>query len=79
MNPLQRFFYEMGGGKDRNWSQGRISGDDDGDTAIAIAADKQNKVVRIQFTKPIEWLGFPAEQARQLAAKLIEKAKELES
>lgn len=63
----------------RRWPQGRVSADDDGETHIAIAADPVYKIVRIQFTKPIEWLGFDAVTARNLAAKLIEKANQLES
>jgi hypothetical protein len=45
---------------------------------MAIAADHGNSIVRLQFGKPIAWLGLPANEARQLAAMLMEKATELD-
>lgn len=63
---------------ERKWPHGRISGDDDGETAFAIAADPRNKIVRIQFTKPMDWLGLDAKSARHLAKLLTEKADEIE-
>ena len=75
---LDRLISEIKGTANREWPQGRVSGDDDGVTAFAIAADRDNKIVRIQFTKPMFWLGLDNKSARDLAAKLIEKAEDLE-
>lgn len=68
---------EIAGTANRQWPQGRINGEDDGETAFAIAADLGNKIVRIQFSKPMSWLGLDAEAARKLAAMLLEKAAEI--
>jgi hypothetical protein len=76
--PLRKEIHHMST-PNRTWSQGRVAADDDGDTSIAIAADPIHKIVRIQFSKPMLWIGFDAKAARQLAAKLIEKADQLES
>jgi len=75
---LNNMIQEMQGKRPRSWSQGRIEAEDDGDTHFAIAADVQNKIVRIQFTKPMTWLGFDSATARALAAKLIEKADQID-
>ncbi len=69
---------EIAGVSERKWPHGRVNGDDDGETAFAIAADPRYKIVRIQFTKPMNWLGLDVKSARQLAAMLTEKADELE-
>jgi hypothetical protein len=57
---------------------GRAAEDDEGELQIAMAADHGNAIVRLQFGKPIGWLGLPSVNARQLAALLIEKADELD-
>jgi len=75
---LRRFADEIAGTASREWPQGRISGDDDGVTAFAIAADPKNKIVRIQFSKPMLWLGLPVAEAKQLVQILGAKIKELE-
>lgn len=69
---------ELSGKMPRSWPQGRISGGDDGQTHMAIAADLKAKIVRIQFTKPMDWLGLDPFSARQLAKMLIEKANQIE-
>ena len=74
---MEGFMKEMAGESPRKWPQGRISGDDDGQTHIAIAADPILKIVRVQFTKPIDWLGLGAAEARDLAKMLLEKADQI--
>ena len=56
----------------------RLWHEDEGESAFAIATDPQNKIVRIQFTKPMVWLGLSAQEARAMAKLLTEKADELE-
>lgn len=58
--------------------RGRAADDDEGELRMALAADHANAIVRIEFGKPIAWLGLPVGEARQFAHMLIEKADELE-
>jgi hypothetical protein len=62
---------------ERKWPHGRISGDDDGVTAYAIASDPEHKIVRIQFTKPMLWLGLDIKAARKLRDAIDDKLSEL--
>jgi hypothetical protein len=73
----KRLIDEIFGRAQRRWPDGRISGDDDGVTAYAIAADPQHRIVRIQFTKPMCWLGLDVKAARQLRDALDNKLSEL--
>lgn len=51
---------------------------DEGELAVAIAADPQHGVIRFEFGKLINFLALPAGHARQLAAVLLAKADELD-
>lgn len=62
-----------------NFPRGRASADDEGEIRMAVAVDHPNAIVRLQFGKPIAWLGLPSREARELAALLIAKADELDS
>lgn len=73
----QRFISEIMKTSERKWPDGRLSGDDDGETAYAIAADPRNKIVRIQFSKPMCWIGLDVKAAKHLRDMLDEKLKEL--
>lgn len=68
---------EFTGTAERQWPHGRISGDDDGKTAFAMAADPIRKVVIIKFTKPMDWIGLDEISARKMALLLVEKADQL--
>lgn len=59
------------------FSEGQCAPDDEGDLRIAIAADTKAKLVRIDFGKPVGWLGLPKEQALAWASKIAEKARDL--
>jgi hypothetical protein len=74
----RRMIEEIIGQAQRKWPHGRVSGDDDGETAFAIAADPRYKIIRIQFTKPMNWLGLDVASAKQLIRLLTEKTEELE-
>ncbi|MDP2651956.1 MAG: hypothetical protein Q8O94_02380 [bacterium] len=74
---VRQMLDEISGGE-RKWPHGRVSDDDDGETTIAIMADLQYKIIRIQFTKPMAWLGLDVKSARELVRLLSEKAGELE-
>ena len=57
---------------------GRLGQDDEGELAVAIAADHRHGVVRFEFGKPVGWLALGAAQARSLGQMLIQKADELD-
>lgn len=61
----------------RNHPDGRLSREDDGELAFAIAADKENQVVILNFGKSVKWVGFPKKQAVALAEMLLARASEL--
>lgn len=58
--------------------RGKADATDEGELQIALAADHANAIVRLQFGKPVAWLGLPSGEARQLAQLLVEKADELD-
>jgi hypothetical protein len=57
---------------------GRIGPTDEGELSMGIAVDHEHGIVKLQFGKPIIWLGMPSAHARKLAALLIAKADELD-
>ena len=57
--------------------KGKLREEDEGEIQFAVATDKENKVVLLDFGKPVVWLGLPAAEARMLANILNEKADEL--
>lgn len=58
--------------------RGQVDPSDEGELSLAIAADRGNGIIRIEFGKPIAWIGLPTKEAREFAALLLEKADELE-
>lgn len=62
----------------RNYPDRRLGHEDEGETAFAIAADLHHNIIRIQFTKPMNWLGLDVKSARHLSKLIAEKANELE-
>jgi len=60
------------------YPRGAADAHDEGELRMALAADRANGIVRLEFGKPIAWLGLPSTEARQLAALLIEKADEVD-
>lgn len=74
---MQRLLNELQGKAERQWPHGRIAGEDDGESAYAIATDLERGVVRIQFTKPMQWIGLDIPSATALRDKLTEKINEL--
>ena len=57
-------------------SEGKFNEDDEGDLRLAIAADHVDGIVRIEFGKPVSWLGLPPDQALHFGQMIINKAKE---
>lgn len=62
-----------------NFPAGRIHADDQGELSFAVAANPKTKTVIIHFGKPVDWIGFGANEARTLAKLLLEKADQLEA
>lgn len=58
-------------------SDGRLNKDDKGDLSFAMATDPKNKVIILQFSKPIHWVGMPLKQAMAVRDLLNEHIEEL--
>jgi hypothetical protein len=56
---------------------GKLGPEDQGETGIAIGSDLEKNVVFIHLGVPTTWIAFPADQARQMAAALIDHADRL--
>lgn len=56
----------MAKGFGREYPRGRISGDDEGQTKIAIALDEQNDTVILRFSKPMDWIGWGPSEVEQM-------------
>lgn len=74
-----RLLNELLGKARREWPSGRISADDDGVAAVAVAADPAHGVVRVAFAKPINWIGLRPSDARKLIDMLYVALQKLES
>lgn len=61
----------------RFWENGRIGAHDDGTTAYVIATDTANRVIRIAFPKPVDWIGFDVTAAEALRDQLTKRIDEL--
>lgn len=53
--------------------QGKIDGHDEGEFQFRIGS-KDGKVI-LDFGSPVQWLGMPAQQASDLASKLLRQAR----
>jgi hypothetical protein len=62
-------------GPTNDFPEGKLNGDDEGGLQVGITS--QDGQVIIAFGKPISWLGFGPDKARQLAALLIAKANDI--
>jgi len=71
----KRFMDQVSGQEKRNYSQGRIGPDDDGDLTYVVRPDAEHEIVRLDFGKPVEWIGLPPQQAIELAQSLIRNAR----
>ena len=56
---------------------GKLDAHDEGGLKMGIAADKANGVVRVEFGKPVAWLGLDKATALDLARKLTWHAEKL--
>lgn len=58
---------------------GKASADDEGELQFAVGTDHSQSIVRIEFGKPVGWLGLPESSARELGLLLVAKADELKA
>lgn len=56
--------------------QGHLNDDDQGELRVAVGYDKLDGIVRVEFGKPVSWLGLPLPEAKQLALLLLKHAGE---
>lgn len=74
---MRRFIDQVDGKAKREYTHGRIGGEDLGTLAIAVAADKAHGTVILRFGKPVEWIGLSPKDVAGLVKMLIEKAREV--
>lgn len=74
---LKRFQEEREGKAQREFPQGRLSGDDDGSLTFKIGADAEKGVVAIEYSKPTMWVAMPPQEAINLAQALIKHARSI--
>jgi hypothetical protein len=55
-----------------DFPKGKLDADDEGGLMLAISV--YNGVVRVDFGKPLEWLGLPPEEALAFASLLVKQA-----
>lgn len=76
MQRLINQFHNMKEGRAaRQWPDGRLSGDDDGEIVFKVGSDPEKVLVRIEFPKPTEWLAMPPQDAIKMAQLLIQHAR----
>lgn len=63
------------GTAERQWPEGRVDGTDDGQVAFKIESDPDTQVVKIDFGKPVVWVGMGPQDAVQMAQLLIKHAR----
>lgn len=74
---LKRFDDERAGTAKREYTDGRISADDDGSLTFKIGADAEKNVIVIEYSKPTVWVGMQPQQAIELAQMLIKHARSI--
>lgn len=71
----KRLTEQQEGRAKRQWSDGRIGPDDDGDLAFSIGPHPEKELVVVDFGKSVEWLAMPPQHAIELAQLLIKHAR----
>lgn len=65
----------LGLGPTKKFPEGKLNDKDEGEIKIAIGIS--NGKVVINFGSPVAWIGFSAQQARQIAESLRQKSYEI--
>ena len=61
-------------GASGKFPQGALNDDDEGELRMAIGRDPVDGVIRLDFGKPVAWLGLPPPEAIQMARMLLRRA-----
>lgn len=72
---IRKFEQQKTGDKPREFPAGRLSGDDDGELVYTISSDPEKGIVKVDFGKPVTWLGMEPKHAIELAQSLIQHAR----
>lgn len=70
---------ELGLGATGEFPKGKINEDDQGELRVALGINKEHKRIIVDFGKEVAWLGMGADEARALAAGLIDVANKLDA
>jgi hypothetical protein len=73
----KRFLDELNGRAKRRWPDGRAGSDDDGELTFAIATDVPHGMIRVEFSKPTDWIGLNLEAAMAIRDRLEQGIVEL--
>lgn len=76
---IKRMLSEMDSGVTNKFPNGKLDPDDEGAAHFGIVVDLESRVVRIQFSKPILWIGLDLDSAKKLRSLLDEKISQLEN
>lgn len=74
---LKQFQAMREGNSTRKWPDGRLSGDDDGETIFKVSGDPEKQLVGIEFPTPTKWVAMPPQQAIVFAQALIQQARRI--
>lgn len=72
---IEMFRQQQQGTKQRQWPNGRLSKDDDGEIAFLVKADEDLQLVTIDFGKQVTSISGSPEQIVELAQLLIKQAR----
>jgi len=61
----------------RNYSEGRIAPEDDGDIAFEVSSDAEKQIIKLDFGKEVVWVGMSPSDAIKLAQILIRQARSI--
>jgi len=68
----------MAFGPTGQFPNGKLTEHDEGELVFGVSADKERKVVILQFGSEVRWLAMPADSALQLALSLVKAAGEVD-
>ena len=74
---LKAFREQEAGTAKREWPEGRIEGTDDGQIVFKLSSDPETGVIKVDFGKPVTWVGMSPNDAVQVAQLLIKHARSI--
>ena len=74
---VKLFHDQTDGTAPRKYPDGRAGADDDGEFAVAVAADRQYGIIRVMFPRETKWFGLDPEGARAFIKSMQGKLAEL--